>query len=647
MRIVAEKARTSSFCRGVARLYARLPDRHSLTTKILVVSIVFALVPVLVHQRLGEADTEKWGLFLKGSRERGMLIATYLTPHLKRGLGNLEEINDALETLSSDNLNIRILFRPNEPDSESGFYYVASNPPLSKEFLDAEIDTLARLGVLTRLSNSCSHHETVRTGRSADGQTEKLITIISPVATASGCWSIVTSYGSRDFLGASLGRHYWQAPEFQFATILYFSAAAFTILVLLRIRSGLRVFRKTAVATGRYGGAESFASKNRNPDLDDVAHEFDRMVQRIGLLSFAVENSPIAVAITNGDWALEYVNPAYEALSGKGRDALLGADLRKKEFQSLSDESWAEVCTKVALGGRWHGQIRRYKPDGRLLWADVALYRLIGPGSAAEHFVCLQEDVSEQKRILDNLIQEKDRAESLNQLKSSFVACMSHEFRTPLNAILGFSEMIAEQTFGKCTVPKYVEYAGHIRASGMHLLSLINDILDLSKLESGKESLNLEPMDLAPVISEATTFVANDANKAQVILKVDNRLDGQLVVADRRAMRQVLLNLLSNSIKFTPAGGEITVAAEPRRDGRVLLRVADTGCGIAEAELPKVCEPYERAGTAYVRSTTGTGLGLPIVKKLVEIQNGEFEITSKVGAGTTVQAVLASAPRAA
>jgi two-component system cell cycle sensor histidine kinase PleC len=207
--------------------------------------------------------------------------------------------------------------------------------------------------------------------------------------------------------------------------------------------------------------------------------------------------------------------------------------------------------------------------------------------------------------------------------------------------------MIAGETFGKCNVPRYVEYADNIHSSGMHLLSLINDILDLSKLESGKETLYLEPVDLETVISEATTFVANDARKAQVKLRIDVRLDGRLVVADRRAMRQVILNLLSNSIKFTPAGGQVTIAAEPCQDGRILLRVADTGCGIGESEISKVCEPYERAGTAYVRSTSGTGLGLPIVKRLIEIQNGEFQIASKIGAGTTVQAVFAGVPPAA
>lgn len=637
---------------NAARLWSRLPHRHSLNAKILLVGIVFSLVPFIIYDRLGDADREKSDLLLKAAREQSNLIAAYLTPKLKKGPSSLPEINEDLRPLSGEILNIRILFRPASDSDGKNFYYVAASPPLGDPYLHSEIQKLDELGVLSRLAASCTRarlfgefaeNETVGARHSVEGGPQQLITVITPVATDSGCWSIITSFASEQFLDSPIGRPYWQSPEIRFASVLYFSAAAFTIVVLLRIRGGLRVFRNTAVATGRHGDTESFAKRNRNPDLDEVASEFDRMVQRIGLLSFAVERSPIAITIADSDWHIEYVNPAYERLSGKWSKELLGRDLRHKEFESLAADSWADICARVAGGETWHGEIRRRKPDGRRLWADVSLYRLVPGSGDVEHYVCLQEDVSERKQILNDLVAEKEKAETLNQMKSNFVARMSHEFRTPLNAILGFSEIIANEIYGKCDNPKYIEYADNIHSSGAHLLSLINDVLDLSKLESGKESLFPQRIDLSDVINDVATLVAGEAAKQQVTLKTVDRLEGFPVFADRRAVKQVLLNLLSNGIKFTPQGGSVIITAEPRQDAGVRITIADSGCGIDQAEIPKICEPYERAGSAYVRNAPGTGLGLPIVKRLVELQNGELHIASELGAGTTVTVTLPGA----
>lgn len=630
---------------AMTRLAARLPNRRSLATKILVVGAVFAIVPGIVYERLHRADQEKAELLLKAAREQGRLIATYLEPTLDAGLSGLPQLGQALDPLSSENLNIRVLFRPETGAGNSGFYYVAASPPQSASYLESELRTLAGLGVLSRLSTSCNRNETVGIRHAVEGGPEQLITVVTPVANASGCWPVLTSYAKAEFLGSSVGRPYWRAPEIQLASALYFGAAVFTITVLLRIRRSLRAFRNTAVAIGRRGSRESFARQNRNPDLDGVAHEFDRMVQRIGLLSFSVDRSPIAVAIADRDWRLEYVNPAYERLAWEGKDRLLGRDLREAEFDSLSDECWDDICRQVARGETWQGELQKRRPDGSVQWAEVSLYCLASDSGGAERFVCIHEDISERKRILQDLVTARDRAESLNRMKTNFVARMSHEFRTPLNAILGFSEVIEQRMFGHRIEPKYVEYARHIHSSGTHLLSLINDVLDLSKLESGKETIHPEPVDLSTVIAETITLVEHDAAKARVRLEVDDRLSGRTVMADRRAIKQVLLNLLSNGIRYTPQGGQVRVAVAEREEGGISLVVADTGCGIEDADIARVCEPYERAGTAYVRTTDGTGLGLPIVKRLVELHDGEFRITSAIGKGTTVAIALPALER--
>ncbi len=629
--------------RLATRLFAMLPDRHSLTAKILLAGVVFALVPVIIYDRLCEAERGKSDLLYQTAREQGRLITTHLAPMFRDGPKSLPQIDKALAELAGDSLNIRILFRLDAAPGNAGFYYVAANPALDGDYLQSEIDKLSALGVLSRLTESCSSDETIGARHSLADGLQQLITAVIPYATATGCWAVVTSYSGQAFLGSSFGRPYWQSPEIQFASVLYFSAAILTIIILLRIRAGLRTFRETAMSTGRRGAAGSFAAANENPDLRSVAEAFDEMVQRIGLLSFAVERSPIAISVADRDWHVAYANPACQILSGYRQEDLIGKDLRRNGFQSQGDISWDEICSQVERGETWHGQVQRRKPDGRVLWADVSLYRLSRDGQRADHFVCLQEDITERQQLLNRLVSEKEKAQALNQVKSNFIAHMSHEFRTPLNAIIGFSEVISKELYGQCDTPRYVAYAGHIHNSGQHLLSLINDILDLSKLESGKETLHLEALDLAALIDDMAGLVVPQAEAAQVTLTIDCRLGGQRVHADERAVKQVLLNLLSNGIKFTPAGGTVTGTAERLSGGRIRLAVADTGCGIAADEIPKICEPYERANNAETRVTTGTGLGLPIVKRLVELQNGVFTITSTVGEGTKVEVILPAA----
>ncbi|MDA0664480.1 MAG: PAS domain-containing sensor histidine kinase, partial [Proteobacteria bacterium] len=640
-----ERAGRPSMARLLARrLLALLPDRNGLAAKIFLAGVVFAQVPFIIYDRLGDAERSKSDLLFQSARDQGRLITTYLSPLFRDGPKSLPQIDKALEALATGNLNIRILYRPLAARNNGGFYYVAANPVLGGDYLQSEIEKLAAMGVLSRLSESCLADETIGTRHALADGPQHLITAIIPFASPSGCWAVVTSYAGEGFLGSSFGRPYWQSSEIQFASVLYFSAAILTLVILIRIRTGLRAFRATAMSTGRRGATGSFAEANENPDLNGVAAEFDNMVQRIGLLSFAVERSPIAIAVAGRDWRIAYVNPACCTLSGKSQDELIGVDLRRKEYQILGDTSWDKICARVERGGTWHGEIQRQKPDGRTIWAEVSLYRLSRDGQQADHFVCLQEDVTERQQLLNRLVSEKEKAQALNRMKSSFIAHMSHEFRTPLNAIIGFSEMVAKESFGPCNPPRYVEYAGYIHNSGQHLLSLINDILDLSKLESGKETLHLEALDLSVLIDSMTGIVGPQAESAHVALAVDCRLGGRLVLADERAVRQVLLNLLSNGIKFTPAGGTVTTMAEPVSGDRIRLTVSDTGCGIAADELPKICEPYARANNAETRAAAGTGLGLPIVKRLVERQNGAFTITSTVGAGTQVEVILPAIP---
>jgi two-component system cell cycle sensor histidine kinase PleC len=234
----------------------------------------------------------------------------------------------------------------------------------------------------------------------------------------------------------------------------------------------------------------------------------------------------------------------------------------------------------------------------------------------------------------------RTKAETASRTKSEFLANMSHELRTPLNAVLGFSEIIKDRAFGDGALDRYAEYGQHIHASGKHLLGLIGDILDLSKIEAGKRELDEGPVDLREQAADALRFVAMHAEKKRLKLELD--APAAIVLrADERAIRQIIVNLLSNAVKFTPDGGSVTLALARSTDGGAAIVVRDTGVGIKPDELEKVLERFGQARHDVANANDqGTGLGLPIVKGLVELHGGTMRMESTLGEGTTVTVIL-------
>ena len=226
-------------------------------------------------------------------------------------------------------------------------------------------------------------------------------------------------------------------------------------------------------------------------------------------------------------------------------------------------------------------------------------------------------------------------ADKANRAKSQFLANMSHELRTPLNAILGFSEIIRNGGLGsKCTA-KCPEHAEYIHSAGSHLLDLVNDILDASKIEAGKFELHLERLNLSDVVRDAMALVEHRAAENRVALHVDEPRSGPWLEADQRALKQIVLNLLSNAVKFTPSGGTVTVALRGDEAGAV-VEVKDTGVGIPASELPRLGRPFERVRNQATHAQPGTGLGLALVRSLTELHGGTMTIESTEGVGTTV-----------
>ncbi len=225
--------------------------------------------------------------------------------------------------------------------------------------------------------------------------------------------------------------------------------------------------------------------------------------------------------------------------------------------------------------------------------------------------------------------------ETVSRAKSGFLAAMSHELRTPLNAILGYSDLIRQQTFGPILPAKYSSYIEDIHASGAHLLRLINDLLDLAKIESGNRELRFEPVDLALVVGEAIKLVEPQSKQGRIDVLVDDNI-GFVIEADQRAVKQMLINLLSNAVKFSPPGGIAVVYCERLPAGEIALGVKDTGVGMSPAEQQRAIEPFAQISDAYTVEGQGTGLGLPIVKSLIEAHGGALRIESAPGRGSKI-----------
>jgi signal transduction histidine kinase len=244
-------------------------------------------------------------------------------------------------------------------------------------------------------------------------------------------------------------------------------------------------------------------------------------------------------------------------------------------------------------------------------------------------------DITDRKRFESDLRRAKEEAELASRTKTEFLANMSHELRTPLNAVIGFAEIMQSEIFGPLGDARYTEYAADIRDSGQHLLNLINDLLDVSKIEFGKVELVEEIVDLAGIIDSCMRLMRDRADQAALELTAHTPLDPPYLRADGRRLKQILLNLMSNAVKFTPSGGQVTVRATIAEDGGLKIAVSDTGIGIASQDLAKALQPFGQIDSRMTRKYQGTGLGLPLTKSMIELHGGRLQLDSAVGRGTT------------
>ena len=328
-------------------------------------------------------------------------------------------------------------------------------------------------------------------------------------------------------------------------------------------------------------------------------------------------------------------NRAGQLMFGYSMDELIGNDLSLLSAGIPPHANAAALETAIQARA---GETRTFEwqcktKTGAKFWAEISIsHALIGKIPC---MIASVRDISERKRLDRQLTVALQKTAAASEAKSRFLASMSHELRTPLNAIIGFSALILDEPHGPLGHPRYAEYLGDIHRSGEHLLALINDVLDLSRLDAGKGDLANNEIYLPDLIEDTSRMVAPQAARGDVRLIVDVPSNLPPLRGDARRVRQIFLNLLSNAVKFTPPHGTVAIEAKEAATGLV-LRIRDTGIGIAKEDLPVVMERFGQVDSHVSRKHPGTGLGLPLAKQLTELHGGTLTVESEVGAGTCV-----------
>jgi cell cycle sensor histidine kinase DivJ len=431
-------------------------------------------------------------------------------------------------------------------------------------------------------------------------------------------------------------------------TVLYAGFAAEAVLVCLIVAQGagglppswltrpvLPWFALTTLVAIAEASLMAISAQERRSAADAAAAAGEDRYR------FLAENALDLITRHAPDGRIRLAGPAAQTLLGYRAEELADTQfsgLAHPDDRAQLDAAFAEANAGHAAAA----EIRLKHRTGRYLWGEFRC-RLAGrAGEEAYDIVAVTRDVTERKAHENELISARDQAEEASRAKSRFLANMSHELRTPLNAIIGFSEVMKEEMFGRIGAPRYLEYSTLIHDSGLHLLGLINAVLDMSKIEAGRYTLSLETLDLKATIAQAVTLVKLQAERAGVTLQYSVAEDVSLVSADRRALLQMVINLLSNGVKFTPKDGSVSVAASLSAAG-LEIAVTDSGVGIAADDLERLGRPFEQIESEYTRTKEGTGLGLAVVKGLARLHGGDMTLASTIGVGTTVTIILPDA----
>ncbi len=407
------------------------------------------------------------------------------------------------------------------------------------------------------------------------------------------------------------------------------------IIAARRMVHPIQRLRAAAVSVSRGNFAIDWPEP-RKDELGELADAMRQMVRQIQTqtvsttyLDDVIGSMFDCLVVTDSEQRIEKVNAATCRLTGYSPSELMGQPFARL----LSPPGAADDAPELPPEGASFDTV--YDRTGKAIPVEMGSATMASHVDGRPRTVTVFRDVSEQRARERELRQAKEEAEVANASKSQFLANMSHELRTPLNAIIGFSSMIKDEIKGPLS-DVYKSYAGDIHDSAMHLLSIINDILDLSKLEAGKMDFLEEQVDLGEILQSVLRITRQRADERLITITTEIPEDLPDLLVDQRMMKQILINLISNAIKFNRTGGRVTVTAGVNPEGGLSLAVIDTGIGMAEKDIPRLLEPFSQADAALNRTYEGTGLGLAITRNMVDLHSGRMEVKSELGRGTTV-----------
>ncbi len=450
------------------------------------------------------------------------------------------------------------------------------------------------------------------------------------------------------WVAAELRDFVWRVSGLVLLISLFVSAITMAILGRSVLRPLLRLRASLTAAHDDPARADAYVLPEASPDeLGEVTRAVNRLLERVArthrqelaAMTAMADRAADAILACDGAGQILYANPACLKLCGFADAAeMQAAGLPRFRFARDS----AELTLPESLaGGAYSREAWLVARAGDTVPVYVNAARPIGDPEVPVQFYASVTDISELRAAEERLKQQNLELETANRAKSEFLANMSHELRTPLNAIIGFSEVLRDGLFGPLGNARYADYAEDIHASGVHLLTIINDILDLSKIEAGRMELQEADLFVGDLIEAVVPIVRGRAEAGGLALSTAVPDDLPMLRADPRAVKQILINLLSNAIKFTGKGGTVTISAAVDMD-QIALVVSDTGIGIAEADLPRVFEAFGQVDGSLDRKHEGTGLGLPLVASVAELHGGIFKLDSRPGAGTTAKVIFPS-----
>jgi PAS domain S-box-containing protein len=384
------------------------------------------------------------------------------------------------------------------------------------------------------------------------------------------------------------------------------------------------------------GGAPSSAVR-AFPRAETGDFETHALRREAAELSSILDTATDGVVILDADGNIRSMSQSAEALfgfdpaeiAGKPFSLLLATESQRSASDYISGMSGGGLASVMNDGREVIGR----EAHGRF----IPLFMTIGRLQDSDGFCAVLRDMTQWKRAEEELIAARRQAEEASATKSEFLTRVSHEIRTPLNAIIGFSELMSEERFGPIGNQRYLDYSKDIHRSGRHVLDLVNDLLDISKIEAGEQEMNFEAVALNEALAESVALMQPQANRERVIIRSSFASTLPDVVADLRSIKQIALNLLSNAVRYTGAGGQVIVSTAYELNGEVVIRVRDTGAGMRQQDIDQAMKPFKQLSTVRRGRGDGTGLGLPLTKAMVEGNRAKFEISSTPGQGTLVE----------